>query len=79
MSTNDPFGGNTSPDDHLSIYKEHMYVQGEEDGTCYRYFPITRKELLKSGSMVFLMEVSLHSSCSPNYLVPNSLGVKGKG
>ena len=41
MPSIEPFDGTTDPDDHLDVYKAHMYVQDVDDTICYRYFPAT--------------------------------------
>ncbi|XP_056697962.1 uncharacterized protein [Spinacia oleracea] len=37
------YDGTTDPDMHLVAYRHHMYVQGTNEATCYKYFPATLK------------------------------------
>lgn len=45
MSTVDLYDGNTDPEEHLGLYKAHMYVQDVDDATYCRYFPATLEEV----------------------------------
>ena len=43
MPTIDSFDGTTNSNDHIDIYKAHIYIQNVDDASFYRYFPATLK------------------------------------
>jgi len=65
MPSVDLFDETTDPDDHLDVYKAHMYVQDVDDATCCRYFPATLKGIaqrwfngLPSGSVTSFFQLA---------------------
>ena len=52
LPTVEPFDGTTDPDDHLSAYKNQMYIQAEDDATWCKNFPATLKEVAHQGSQM---------------------------